>query len=245
MGMGGRVPVREGAASALASSREPVQSEGSRAIVAEATRGDSEIPLFLCCGGGLTDLASALMAEGRIAERMTAIWIGGPEYPGLGSPPPGARGCEYNLAIDLEAAKYVFEESDVPLWQVPRNVYRQVLVSLSELERASAEWGDLGAFLMEALRSVPAVFSRLGMDLGEAYALGDSPLVLLTALRSAFEPDASSSEYLLRERPSIEADGSYGRPSGRQPIRVYTRVDSRLVLADLFAKLASFAASGR
>jgi purine nucleosidase len=242
MGMEGRVPVFEGARSALSDSRAPIESEGARAIVAEAMR-DSDLPLFICCGGGLTDLASALMMEGRVAERATVVWIGGPEYPGLGAPPPAAPRPEYNLAIDASAAMRVFGESAVPLWQVPRDAYRQVLVSLDELERAAAEWGRLGAFLMDALRSVPGIFSRLGMELGETYILGDEPLVLLTALTSPFDGDASSSEYVLRERPTIEPDGSYGRPAGRGRVRVYARVDARLVLGDLFAKLRRFAAA--
>jgi purine nucleosidase len=241
MGLEGRFPVRVGASDALADPRVPIESEGAKAIVAEAMRDDAELPLFVCCGGGLTDLASALMLDGRVAERITLVWIGGPEHPGLGSPPPRSSGPEYNLAIDPAAARHVFEESDVPLWQVPRNVYRQILVSLAELDRESASWGRLGAFLMEALDSARRAFDGLGLGMGETYVLGDSPLVLLTALRSAFEPDASSSEYVERDRPSIMADGGYGRPSGRQPIRVYTRIDTRLLLADLYAKLAAFA----
>jgi len=240
MGIEGRVPVREGAASALFDSGSPLDSEGARAIASEAMRDDTDLPLFVCCGGGLTDLASALMMEARVAERITAVWIGGPEYPGAAPPPPGSNGPEYNLAIDVEAARYVFNDSGVPLWQVPRDAYRQVLVSLAELEERVAPRGELGRFLMDSLKAARELFAALGVDLGETYVLGDSPLVLLTALRSPFEPDASSSEYVLRERPSIGADGSYGPPSGRGPIRVYSRVDSRLVLEDLFAKLRLF-----
>src|SRR3712207_8005339 len=75
----------------------------------------------------------------RSADRLTAVWIGGPEYPDLAPPPPGASGMEYNLRIDVTAAQVVFNDSTIPLWQVPRNVYRQCLVSMTELLHRRSE----------------------------------------------------------------------------------------------------------
>jgi hypothetical protein len=40
--------------------------------------------------------------------------------------------------------------------------------------------------------------------MGETYILGDSPLVLLTALQSGFEADACSSHYVNISRPEIK-----------------------------------------
>ena len=67
--------------------------------------------------------------------------------------------------------------------------------------------------------------------------LGDNPLVLLTALQSAFEPDPSSSRYVVRDTPGISADGQYTDVPGARPMRVYTHLDCRLMIEDLFAKL--------
>ncbi len=52
----------------------------ARAIVAEAMR-DDPMPLFVTCGGPLTNVAAALKLEPAIAKRMTLIWIGGGAYP--------------------------------------------------------------------------------------------------------------------------------------------------------------------
>ena len=68
----------------------------ARAIVTEAMR-DDPLPLFLTCGGPLTNVAAALRLEPAIAKRMTLIWIGGGGYP--------FGGWEYNLATDVEAAQ--------------------------------------------------------------------------------------------------------------------------------------------
>ena len=70
----------------------------------------------------------------------------------------------------------------------------------------------------------------------ETYVLGDSPLVTLTALQTFFEPDPASSSYSQFPTPRLALDGTYGdNPAGR-PMRVYTRIDTRLTFADMVAK---------
>jgi hypothetical protein len=241
MELEGEVPVYLGSATALEGKREPIVSEAAKAIVSEAMREDGGRPLFLACGAGLTDLASALMMEPAIASRMVVVWIGGEEYPGLGIKPPGISGPEYNLNIDIPAAAYVFGETDIPIWQVPRNAYRQALVSFAELEESVLPCGKLGRFLFDSIREVVDWSISSGRNLGETYVLGDSPLVLLTALQTPFEADPASSDYVIHPRLTINDDGSYGRPSRQGDIRVYTRLDTRLLFGDLFAKLRHFA----
>jgi purine nucleosidase len=231
------VPVLAGSNVALADPATPVRSAAAAALVAEAMREDVDTPLYVCAGAGLTEVASAWLLEPRIAERLTLVWIGGPEHPGLAEPPPGAMPIEYNLLIDVAAASVVFGESAIPIWQVPRDAYRQTLASFAELQLRMAEQGPLGARLFEALESVRTMAGRHGVDLGETYILGDSPLVLLTALQSAFEPDPSSSRYVVRETPAITDDGQYAAVPGGRPMRVYTQLDLRLMAEDLFAKL--------
>jgi purine nucleosidase len=240
MEMEDSVPVFLGAETALLDPRGPLESDAAKAIVAEAMS-ESELPLFVVCGGGLTDLASALMMEPKIARRMTVVWIGGEEYPELALRPPRIKGPEYNLHIDIPAAQYVFGETDVPIWQVPRNTYRQALVSFAELESSVLPFGALGRFLWSAIKEVADNCALLGANLGEAYVLGDSPLVLLTALQTPFEADPASSDYVLHPRLAIKPDGSYGEPTIYGNIRVYTRIDCRLLFSDFLAKLELFA----
>jgi hypothetical protein len=238
---GGAVPVLEGSNAALADPGTPRRSAGAEAIVREAMRSDSTLPLFVTFGAGLTELASAYLIEPRIADRLTAVWIGGPEHPDLGPHPerPGAdSGPEYNLNIDLAAAQVVFNESTIPVWQVPRNVYRQCLVSMDELAGRVRPLGRLGAHLYDAIFAVFELASSAGLNLGETYILGDNPLVLLTALQSSFQANTSSSRYVVVDAPRIDGDGSYSPRSGGRPIRVYTELDLRLMFDDLYAKLA-------
>ena len=72
---------------------------------------------------------------------------------------------------------------------------------------------------------------------GEVYVLGDNPLVLLTALWTAFEPDPATSKSVIRPCPRLLASGLYEERLDGRPIRVFTSIDRRLMLDDLFAKL--------
>ena len=241
MGLSSHVPVHQGSNCGLSSVIEPVRSAASDAIIAEALRGDTDLPLYVTVGGGMTDLASALMLEPLIADRMTVVWVGGAEHPGEAPPPVGAGPVEYNLNIDVSAAQYVFNHSSVRLWQVPRNAYRQALISFAEIDARVRPMGPLGSWLAGAIDQVHEMAGAHGFNLGETYTLGDSPLVLLTALQSPFEPDPSSSTYATVPTPTLNADGSYSlNPDGR-PMRLYRTVDTRLMFEDMFAKLASFA----
>ena len=240
MGLEAEGFIHQGADEALVSRDEPHDTPAARAIIAEAMR-DDDRPLYVACGGGLTDLASAWLLEPAIAERLTVIWIGGPEHPGLASPWPAMVGPEYNLAIDVVAGQVVFNDSDLPLWVVPRDMYRQCLVSDIELRRRVATRGALGRYLYEALKDVDRLTWAAGERFAETYALGDSPLVLLTALQSYFQADASSSDFAEVPAPELDDRGALvPRPHGR-PIRVFTRVDTRLMFEDMFLKLEAFA----
>lgn len=189
----------------------------ARAIVAEAMR-DDPLPLFLTCGGPLTNVAAALRLEPRIAARMTLVWIGGGAYP--------AGGWEYNLATDVAAARAVIEQSATPLWQVPQPAYRQMQASIAEMTADLRPISPLSRWLYDRFTAPPAF-----VDVAGAWPLGDSPLVLLTAI------SAESSQAVDRPARRILDDGRYGSEIAGRSVRVYERLDVRLTFADFLAKL--------
>lgn len=202
---------------------DPGPTAASRAIAAEAMR-DDPLPLFLACGGPLTNVAAALRSEPAIARRMTVVWIGG------GGPDGGP---EYNLATDAPAAAHVVEGSAVPLWQVPRAAYRRWLYSVAEMTADLRPISPLSRWLYERYLAIPS-----WVDLGGAVVLGDSPLVQITAL----SPDAGR----FRDVPARRI-GPGGRDGGEAPgrmVRLYEELDPRLAFADLLALLRLHARAG-
>jgi purine nucleosidase len=241
MGMRDRFPVIEGASSALPYPETAVPSEGVTAMIGEAMRSDTDLPLYVTCGAGLTDIASAYLLEPDIARRLTLIWIGGPGYAGR-SPQPESTKLEYNLGIDIKAAQVVFNHSDIPIWQVPGDAYGQALFSYAELQLRVGSEGRTGHYLSAKIEEAIKNVGRHGLALGETYVLGDSPLVLLTALQSAFGRDTSSCAYVVRPAPRINDAGLYEENTRARAIRVYTRLDTRLMFEDFVSKLKILAA---
>lgn len=214
-----------GAQHAIVNKQTPEDSEGARLLVSEAMKDDPR-PLYAVFLGPLTDLASALLLEPKIASKMTVIWIGGGSYP-TGS-------VEFNLGNDIHAANVVFQ-SKIELWQVPKNVYEMMPLSLAELEYKVAPYGKIGEYLLSQLdEHAQEEGPRLSaFRTGETWVVGDSPAVGLLLYEHRFEFDWI-------EAPLITADMAYVHTKLNRPIRVYRTVDSRLILDDFFAKLALF-----
>jgi purine nucleosidase len=239
MKLTGKFGIHEGSAGKLKDAATPDPSPGAQAIVAEAMREDSKLPLYVTVGGGLTEVASALMLEPRIASRMKLVWIGG-------HPPAGGKSPEYNFGVDPFAARHLFNQTEVPIWQVPSDVYGSCMVSTSELQTHVAPHGEIGEWLYRKFAEGPAMLRQVKLNTGETWTMGDNPLVLLTALTAwipsqrppplVFE-NTGSSRFDDVIAPLLGPDGNYTpRETGRR-IRVYRSVDTRLMFGDFFAKM--------
>jgi hypothetical protein len=234
--LAGRTDVRVVAGSnvGLTDRHTPIDSAAVREIIAEAHAG-STLPLYVCGGAGLTEIASAWLMDPTISSTLTVVWIGGAEYPGVEGP-PGPDVAEYNTMIDPIAAQVVLTDSDLVVWQVPRSTYREALASFSEMQSWRAT--PVGDYLVDTLESVADMTWSFGLNIGETYVIGDSPLVLLTALQSSFEAWPSSSKSRLLPAPVLDDAGAYtGNVLSDRTIRVWHDLDMRLLMADLHAKL--------
>jgi hypothetical protein len=142
-------------------------SAASAAIIDEA-RADDDLPLYVACGGPLTNVASALRDAPDIASRLTLVWIGG----SLDS-----SAFEYNRDTDPAAAALVFGLPELEIHQFPVEAYRRCAYSVAELELDLSGCGLLGNWLWSHFTHPPD-----WVRLGGVWPLGDSPTVLVTAL---------------------------------------------------------------
>jgi hypothetical protein len=187
----------------------------ARAIVAEALR-DDPLPLVLACGGPLTNVATALRLRPEIAGRMSVVWIGGLTD----------GGAEYNLSTDLGAARFVFEETAVPILQIPAEEYRRFQVGIAELDTDFRSISPLAGWLVDRYARLPP-FVRLAGTL----TFGDSPLVTATAFDTAATP------FTVRPVRRILDDGRHGDVVAGRDIRVAHSLDPRLNYVDFMALL--------
>ena len=98
----------------------------------------------LCATGPLTNIASALNREPRIAQRVDALYImGGGAYAGNWT-----VAAEYNIYEDPEAAYKVFH-SGMPIYMVGVNLTRQCPVNRAFIDRMWGIGNEVGDFAAE------------------------------------------------------------------------------------------------
>lgn len=238
MGREKQIEVFEGAANRIAEAGKPVPSAGTDFIIKEAMRSDTKLPLYIAVGAGLTEVASAVMREPKIASRITLLWIGGDALPNGGT-------GETNFNIDPLAAQFLYNETAVEIWQVPRAVYKTCLVSATEIQAYIAPHGEVGMWLYDRLADLTRRFG-LGFNAGETWTLGDNPVVLLSALHD-WNPvmtregiqygKTGSSSYDEVTAPFLNEDGTFSPRKDGRTIRIYNSIDTRMLFSDFFAKM--------
>jgi inosine-uridine nucleoside N-ribohydrolase len=101
----------KGSRSYLSNEQEAVESPAARDLVKRAMERDEDHPLYVVAIGAITNVASAILMEPRIIDRIVLVWLGGNahEWP---------NNLEFNLYQDVAAARIVFG-CGVPLIQLP------------------------------------------------------------------------------------------------------------------------------
>lgn len=224
MDVEGICPVAKGAECPLEEEQTPVDSDGARLIIREAMKEDS-VPLYIGMQGSLTDLASAILLKPEICNRMTAIWVGGGEYP--------TGGSEFNLSQDIHAAN-VLMNSNMPVWQIPVSAYRLTSVSLAELQCKVYPYGKIGKYLFEQIVEFNNRYNDTGVwPQGETWCLGDS-----TIIGALLAEEGRAELYEMIPAPTFDSDMKYRQNTGNRKIRVYKEANTRLLIEDFFAKMS-------
>jgi len=136
--------VFRGSTAYLASAEDPQQSDAARDLVARAMRPNGE-PLYVVAIGAITNVASAILIEPRIIERIVIVWLSGHALHW-----PDTR--EFNLAQDLHASRLIFD-CGVPLVHVPCcGVTTHLHTTMPEIERHVDGKGAIGDYLAQIFR---------------------------------------------------------------------------------------------
>ena len=229
MGLTEKVPLVRGAATHISvtdkpsffTSYEPQRCEGVDFILRQA-RAITEGRLYIAVLGPLPNVASALLLEPQLADKLVVVWNGGATYP--------AGGREFNLVNDIAAANVVFA-SGAQVWQVPTKVYDLPKVSLAELQVKLRPHGAIGAYLFDQLLEFLPMANENGWPMEEFFTICD-----MTAVGLLMSEQRFCYEYV--PAPAISQEMFYFPRENAAPIRVYTEMDLRVVLEDFFCKLA-------
>jgi len=141
MGLRDRVPVFRGSRTILKDYEVPVRSEAAENIIRLAMQQRKE-PLYVVGIGAATNVASAILLNPAIMERIVVVWLG--SHPAYWESPR-----EFNLQNDPIGAM-VFFDSGVPLVHIPcKNVAEHLRTVPLEIEEYVRGRGAIGDYLAD------------------------------------------------------------------------------------------------
>ncbi len=216
LGRPGEGLAHRGSTGWLPGAETPVDSDAARDLVARATA-EREGPLYVAAIGAITNVASAILLEPAIIERIVLIWLGGnPQY--------WPTASEFNLKQDMHASRLVFD-CGVPLVQIPcMGVTTHLHTTLPEMREHVKGRGAIGDYLYgiyESYADDHFARSKVIWDIAAIAYLIDPGWVPTDLVHS----------------PILTDQVTWSRDSSRHSIRVANFVHRDSIFSDLFEKL--------
>jgi inosine-uridine nucleoside N-ribohydrolase len=132
--------VFKGSGTYLPDEKTPVDSPAARDLVKRAMAYTPEKPLYVVAIGAITNVASAILMEPAITERIVIVWLGGQAHFWPAEP-------EFNMSQDIAAGRVVFGCGG-PLVQLPcMGVVTHLAVTEPELRHHLKGKSPLGDYL--------------------------------------------------------------------------------------------------
>lgn len=204
----------------LPNEEEPVVSDAAKDLAQRAMDYSSEKPLYVVSIGAITNIASAILINPEIVNRIVVVWLGGHALNW-----PDTK--EFNMVQDIAAARIIFG-CGVPLVQLPcMGVVSEFSTTGPELEHHLKGKNKLCDYLLEhtleevTLYDAGSTWSRVIWD--------------VTAVAWLLDGDFMQ-DYLIHS-PIPEYDGKYALDNTRHFIRYVYHVNRDRLFADLFEKL--------
>jgi inosine-uridine nucleoside N-ribohydrolase len=211
-------PVFRGATSYL-DEQSPRKTEVTHDLIERAMRSGQDDPLYVVAIGAITNIASAILLEPKIIERIVVVWLGGHALHW-----PDTR--EFNLRQDIPAAQVIFN-SGVPVVLLPcAGMADRLLVTNQELAACLAGRGKLADYLVKIVRDYNKdgrpIWSKVIWD--------------IAATAWVIRPELIGS--VLDHSPLLTSEGAWSRDTRRHLFRVATHLDRDRIMEEVFDKIA-------
>lgn len=215
-------PVWRGSEIFLPDENTPVQSDAANNIVKLAMTYSQEKPLYIVAIGAATNVASALLLEPQIKERIVIVWLGGHAHHYM-------HNQEFNLRQDVASGRVLFG-SGAPLVQLPcRGVVSQFATTRYELEHWLVGKNPLSDYLA---RNAIAHCEKLSP--GQAWS---KPLWDVTAVAWLVNDDQRFMYHRLTPSPIPEYDHVYSFDADRHPIQYVFYIERDALFKDMVQRL--------
>lgn len=196
----------------------PVESDAARELVRLAKEHTTEKPLYVIAIAALTDIASAILLDRSIIDKIVVIWLGGHGF--------DWHSCtDFNASQDIAAARVLFG-CGAAVVQLPLNgVVAEFRISRIELEYYLKGKNDLCDYLLEC---------SLELMKNAPIYNWSKPLWDVTVVAWLLDPKFMEDRY--EHSPVFEYDLHYGTDCGRHFIKYVYHINRDILFEDMFRK---------
>ena len=208
--------VFKGSESYLPGAFTPCPSAAAEDLVKRAMASGDE-PLYVAAIGAITNVASAILMEPKIIEKIVVVWLGGhaPYWP---------TAHEFNQSQDIHASRLLFD-CGVPFIQIPCHpVASHLTTTVPELELHYPKMGAVGKYLIDSFKGYSSdhfAWSKEIWDLSAIAWLVNDSWVPSDIIHS----------------PILTDQNTYSQDPSRHFIRVARQLDRNAIFRDVFNKL--------
>lgn len=193
-----------------------VESAAAADLIERAMSGPD--PLYVVAIGAITNVASALLLEPKIAEHIIVVWLGG-------QPTHWPTAEEFNLRQDPHASRLIFD-CGVPLVYIPcTGVASHLLTTVPEIERHVEGKGAIGDYL-----------ARIFKEYHDDHFAWSKVIWDIACIGWCLDPEWVPTQVI--PSPILTDELSWNFDGSRHPIREATYVHRDPIFRDLFTKLA-------
>lgn len=211
--------VYHGSVSYMPGFEQPVDSAAARDLIAKAMAAPDDEPLYVTAIGAITNVASAILLEPRIIEKIVVVWLGGHSIHWHDT-------NEFNLKQDIWASRVVLD-CGVPLVLVPvMGVTSHLTTTLAEINTFVRGKGNVGDFLAQRFEECT------GDHFGTSRVIWD-----ISVIAYLINPNALQTELI--NSPVLTGEYTWSRDSRRHLIRYASYIHRDVVFKDFFSKLAA------
>ena len=198
----------------------PQDSPAARDLVARGMARPDDDPLYVVAIGAITNVASALIMEPRLARKIIVVWLGGHSLTHTDT-------REFNLMQDVPAARTVLD-SGVPFILVPCiGVASHLLTSVPELQACIGGKNELCDTLIDILMGYNDDHFAWGKEIWD-----------ISTIAMLINPDWEPTT--IEPSPLLSDDCHWSRDARRHPIKVAYFASRNPLIRDMFTKLAAY-----
>ncbi|MBR2449470.1 MAG: nucleoside hydrolase [Clostridia bacterium] len=220
---GEKTQVYKGSDIYLKDEKTPVVSDAALDLVERAKNYSDEKPLYVVAIGAITNVASAILLEPKIIDKIVVVWLGGHAH-------HYRHTMEFNMKQDIAAARVVLR-SGVSFVQLPcRGVVDRFYLSRIEVEYYFKGKGALADYLCDyTVKHISEEYGKKDWTkiiwdvVAVAYLLNDNDRFMLSRLIPAKIPSYENAYVDIENAPIIRY--------------VYAIIDHDAILEDLVKKI--------